>query len=206
MDQMKIYGYMLSNGLIALCGALLTQNNGYADLNSWDRYHRHWPGFCHHCRSDSAQPHHRLAPGISRSWLHPLPHDYLGYLEIPGMDADLVKLFSAILLAVVLFVPEVQVKNPSFSWYGQNSLGGQYDNYLSIQSIHKTLKREPSMKTMSCVAWTWMCRKGIYSIIGGNGAGKSTLMNSLAGTLTVDQGDILLEGKIHQERSSSQAS
>ena len=34
VDQMKIYGYMLSNGLIALCGALLTQNNGYADLNS----------------------------------------------------------------------------------------------------------------------------------------------------------------------------
>lgn len=34
VDQMKSYGYMLSNGLIALCGALLTQNNGYADLNS----------------------------------------------------------------------------------------------------------------------------------------------------------------------------
>ncbi|MGZ7184173.1 ABC transporter permease subunit, partial [Streptococcus pyogenes] len=28
VDHMKIYGYMLSNGLIALCGALLTQNNG----------------------------------------------------------------------------------------------------------------------------------------------------------------------------------
>lgn len=34
VDNMKIYGYMISNGLIALCGALLTQNNGYADLNS----------------------------------------------------------------------------------------------------------------------------------------------------------------------------
>lgn len=33
-DQMKIMGYMLSNGLIALCGALLCQNNGYADLNA----------------------------------------------------------------------------------------------------------------------------------------------------------------------------
>ncbi|CRH89788.1 putative peptide ABC transport ATP-binding protein [Chlamydia trachomatis] len=33
------------------------------------------------------------------------------------------------------------------------------------------------------------------SIIGGNGAGKSTLMNSLAGALTVDKGDILLDGK-----------
>lgn len=56
----------------------------------------------------------------------------LAILEIPGMDTDLVKLFSAILLAVVLFVPEVQkkIQNPSFNWYGQNSLGGQYDNYF----------------------------------------------------------------------------
>ncbi len=33
VDRMKILGYMLSNGLIALSGALLAQNNGYADLN-----------------------------------------------------------------------------------------------------------------------------------------------------------------------------
>ncbi|MGC3549512.1 ATP-binding cassette domain-containing protein, partial [Enterococcus faecium] len=33
------------------------------------------------------------------------------------------------------------------------------------------------------------------TIFGGNGAGKSTLLNSIAGTLTVDQGQILLNGK-----------
>lgn len=33
-DNMKLIGYMLSNGCIALSGALLSQNNGYADLNS----------------------------------------------------------------------------------------------------------------------------------------------------------------------------
>ncbi|MGL5900803.1 MAG: ABC transporter permease [Lactobacillaceae bacterium] len=31
---MKILGYMISNGCIALSGALLAQNNGFADLNS----------------------------------------------------------------------------------------------------------------------------------------------------------------------------
>ncbi|MGY3749557.1 ABC transporter permease [Vagococcus acidifermentans] len=30
-NRMKVYGFMLSNGLIALCGALMMQNNGYAD-------------------------------------------------------------------------------------------------------------------------------------------------------------------------------
>lgn len=33
-DNMKIIGYMLSNGCIALAGALLVQNNSFADLNS----------------------------------------------------------------------------------------------------------------------------------------------------------------------------
>jgi putative ABC transport system permease protein len=30
---MKIIGYMLSNGLISLSGALIAQNNGYADIS-----------------------------------------------------------------------------------------------------------------------------------------------------------------------------
>lgn len=32
-NGMKVIGYMLSNGLIALSGALLAQNNGYADIS-----------------------------------------------------------------------------------------------------------------------------------------------------------------------------
>ncbi|MDK6687696.1 ABC transporter permease, partial [Aerococcus sp. UMB8623] len=31
-DQMKLVGLMLSNGLIALSGAIICQNNGYADI------------------------------------------------------------------------------------------------------------------------------------------------------------------------------
>ena len=33
-DNMKLIGYMISNGCIALSGSLLAQNNGFADLNS----------------------------------------------------------------------------------------------------------------------------------------------------------------------------
>ena len=32
-DSMVIVGLMLSNGIVALCGALIAQNNGYADIN-----------------------------------------------------------------------------------------------------------------------------------------------------------------------------
>lgn len=33
-DLMKLLGYMLSNGCVALSGALIAQNNGFSDLNS----------------------------------------------------------------------------------------------------------------------------------------------------------------------------
>lgn len=33
-DKMTVLGLMLSNGMIALAGAILSQNNGYADVNS----------------------------------------------------------------------------------------------------------------------------------------------------------------------------
>lgn len=32
-DRMTILGLMLSNGLVALCGSLISQNNGYADIS-----------------------------------------------------------------------------------------------------------------------------------------------------------------------------
>lgn len=67
---------------------------------------------------------------------------------------------------------------------------------LSIQSIHKTFEAGTINENHVLRGMELDVQEGDFiSIIGGNGAGKSTLMNSLAGTLTVDQGDILLEGK-----------
>lgn len=67
---------------------------------------------------------------------------------------------------------------------------------LSIQSIHKTFEAGTINENHVLRGLNLDVQEGDFiSIIGGNGAGKSTLMNSLAGTLSVDQGDILLEGK-----------
>lgn len=110
VDHMKIYGYMLSNGLIALCGALLTQNNGYADLNSGTG--TIVIGLASVIIAEvilrNLSIGWRLASVVLGSVLYRMI--ILAILEIPGMDADLVKLFSAILLATVLFVPELQKK------------------------------------------------------------------------------------------------
>ncbi|MET3643909.1 ABC transporter permease [Streptococcus gallinaceus] len=110
VDRMKIYGYMLSNSLIALCGALLTQNNGYADLNSGTG--TIVIGLASVIIAEviirNLSIGWRLASVVLGSILYRLI--ILAILEIPCMDADLVKLFSAILLATVLFVPELQKK------------------------------------------------------------------------------------------------
>lgn len=109
-DAMKILGYALSNGLVALCGALLAQNNGYADINSGvgtiviglasiilaEVLVRDLPlGW-------------RLVTIVVGSILYRLI--LLTILSLPFVDADMVKLFSALLLAIVLYVPEVQKK------------------------------------------------------------------------------------------------
>lgn len=110
VDKMKIYGYMLSNGLIALCGALLTQNNGYADLNSGTG--TIVIGLASVIIAEVILRNLRIGWRLLSVVLGSVVYRLiiLAILEIPGMDADLVKLFSALLLAVVLFVPELQKK------------------------------------------------------------------------------------------------
>lgn len=107
-DQMKIMGYMLSNGLIALCSALLCQNNGYADLNAG--VGTIVIGLASIIIAEvmirQLSIGWRLASIVLGSIVYRLI--ILAILAIPGMDADLVKLFSAMLLAAVLFVPELQ--------------------------------------------------------------------------------------------------
>ncbi|HEL0221114.1 TPA: ATP-binding cassette domain-containing protein [Streptococcus equi subsp. zooepidemicus] len=67
---------------------------------------------------------------------------------------------------------------------------------LSIKAIHKTFEAGTINENHVLRGLSLDIEEGDFiSVIGGNGAGKSTLMNTLAGTLAFDQGDILLEGK-----------
>ena len=78
-NRNKVLGLMISNGLVALSGALLAQYQGFADTQRSTVLHRHRPGRRHHRRS-AAQPHlpqlcaqarlggggqHRLLPCLS---------------------------------------------------------------------------------------------------------------------------------------------
>ncbi|AUC46117.1 ABC transporter permease protein [Streptococcus pneumoniae SP9-BS68] len=104
VNTMKIVGYMISNGLIALCGSLFAQNDGFSDVTSGT-------GTIVVGLSSEVLIHdltiggHLLSIGIGAIVYRLI---ILNIYEIPNLDQNLVRLFNAILLALVLFAPELQ--------------------------------------------------------------------------------------------------
>ena len=108
VDTMKIVGYMISNGLIALCGSLFAQNDGFSDVTSGTGTIVVGLSAVINCRSFDTRLDHWKPLVIHRNWCYCLSFDYLNIYEIPNLDQNLVRLFNAILLALVLFAPELQ--------------------------------------------------------------------------------------------------
>ena len=109
VDRMKILGYMISNGLIALSGALLAQNNGYADMNMGTGTIVN--GLAAIILAEVIV---KYLPLGKRLWsivvgavLYRL---VLVMILAMNVDAQMLKLASAILLAIILYVPEVRQK------------------------------------------------------------------------------------------------
>lgn len=109
VDRMKILGYMVSNGLIALSGALLAQNNGYADMNMGTGTIVN--GLAAIILAEVIV---KYLPLGKRLWsivigavLYRL---VLVIILAMNVDAQMLKLASAILLAIILYVPEIRSK------------------------------------------------------------------------------------------------
>lgn len=78
---------------------------------------------------------------------------------------------------------------------------------LTLSNIHKTFEKGTVNENHVLRGLGLEIEQGDFiSVIGGNGAGKSTLMNSIAGVVTVDEGDILLEGESIRKASVAQRS
>ena len=78
---------------------------------------------------------------------------------------------------------------------------------LSLQQIHKTFEKGTVNENHVLRGLDLDIEQGDFiSVIGGNGAGKSTLMNSIAGVLRIDEGDILLEGQSIKKASVDERS
>ena len=109
VDRMKILGYMISNGLIALAGSLLAQNNGYADMNMGTGTIVN--GLASIILAEVIVKYlplgKRLWSIVLGSILYRL---VLVIILAMNVDAQMLKLASAILLAVILYVPEIRNK------------------------------------------------------------------------------------------------
>lgn len=67
---------------------------------------------------------------------------------------------------------------------------------LTLENIHKTFEAKTPNENHVLKGIDLKVEKGDFiTIIGGNGAGKSTFLNSIAGSLLVDQGAIKIEDK-----------
>ena len=109
VDRMKILGYMVSNGLIALAGSLLAQNNGYADMNMGTGTIVN--GLASIILAEVIVKYlplgKRLWSIVLGSVLYRL---VLVIILAMNVDAQMLKLASAILLALILYVPEIRNK------------------------------------------------------------------------------------------------
>ncbi|QGZ28232.1 ABC transporter permease [Streptococcus ruminicola] len=109
VDRMKILGYMISNGLIALAGSLLAQNNGYADMNMGTGTIVN--GLASIILAEVIVKYlplgKRLWSIVLGSILYRL---VLVIILAMNVDAQMLKLASAVLLALILYVPEIRNK------------------------------------------------------------------------------------------------
>ena len=109
VDRMKILGYMIGNGLIALSGALLAQNNGYADLNMG--VGTIVIGLASIILAEVIIKHlplgKRLWSLVLGSVIYRL---IIVFILTTDIEAQMIKLVSAILLAGILYIPELRNK------------------------------------------------------------------------------------------------
>ena len=67
---------------------------------------------------------------------------------------------------------------------------------LELKNIHKTFNPGTVNAKTALAGLDLTLNDGDFvTVIGGNGAGKSTMLNVIAGTIAVDEGQILLDGK-----------
>lgn len=78
---------------------------------------------------------------------------------------------------------------------------------IQLQHVFKYFKRQHSDKTIGLNDIHLTINAGeIVALIGTNGAGKSTLFNSLTGNISIDSGDILINGQSIKKLSKKQLS
>ena len=175
IETMKVIGLGISNGIVALAGGLMTQFQGTADV-SMGR------GaiviglaaivigeiLCDAIFSKGCNFAVKLCFIIFGGIVYYAVMVVILWLKLDPND---LKLFTAIIVAIFLAIPEIKNVSKTF-------------NPGTINEKHALSNLSLSLNDGDFV-----------TVIGGNGAGKSTLLNAVAGVWPVDSGAILIDGE-----------
>lgn len=188
----KVVGLMLSNGLVALSGALLTQYQGYADVSM----------------GRGAIVIGLAAVIIGEVLFGKIFHNFatkliavsigaiIYYIVMQvvlwlGLPTNYLKLLTALVVAMFLAVPHW--KSQLFTARSARKGGGS--RMLDINHIAKTFNPGLITEKRALADVDLHLAEGDFvTMIGGNGAGKSTTLNAVAGTFMVDRGSIVIDG------------
>lgn len=187
----KVVGLMLSNGLVALSGALLTQYQGYADVSM---------GRGAIVIGLAAVIIGEVLFGkIFRNFATKLIAVSIGaiiyYIVMQvvlwlGLPTNYLKLLTALVVAMFLAVPHWRA-----SFLPPAALERGRSRMLDINHIAKTFNPGLITEKRALADVDLHLAEGDFvTMIGGNGAGKSTTLNAVAGTFMVDRGSIVIDG------------
>ena len=197
-----VLGLMLSNGLVALSGALLAQYQGSSDINMGR-------GaiviglaaviigevmFGKVFRNIGAR---LLAVSIGARLLAVSIGAIVYYIVLQivlqiGLNTNDLKLITALIVALFLTLSYLNLKKTAASPSAPQRK--EWSSMLELKDLHKTFNPGTVNAKTALDGLSLTLRDGEFvTVIGGNGAGKSTMLNA-AGTLSVDSGEVHLDG------------
>ncbi len=188
-----VLGLAVSNGLVALSGALLSQYQGFADVGMGRGAIVIGLAAVIIGEAVFGRIFHNFALKLVSVSLGAIIYYIVIQLVLTlGFDANLLKLLSASVVAVFLAVP--YWKGKYFSKPRQERQR-RVQKMLEIQNVSKTFNAGTVNEKTALNGLNLKLNEGDFvTVIGGNGAGKSTMLNAVAGVWPVDEGKILIDG------------
>ena len=189
-----VLGLMVSNGLVALSGALLSQYQGFADVSMGRGAIVIGLAAVIIGETIFGRIFHNFALKLVSVSIGAVVYYIVLQLVLTlGFDANLLKLLSAAVVAIFLAVP--YWKGKYFSKPVPKRPRRRNSPMLDIQNIYKTFNPGTVNDKTALNGLSLHLDEGDFvTVIGGNGAGKSTMLNAVAGVWPVDEGKIMIDG------------
>ncbi len=192
VENMVVLGLAVSNGLVALSGALLAQYQGFADVQMgigmvvW--------GLASIIIGEALVGVRQLGLIITGAVMGSVLFRLLVAIALRGgLNPNDLKLVTAVFVFLALVLPGLVTRLEQRQ--AQAPGGGAVARCSRSTPIRKTFNPDTPNEVRALQGVNLALDEGTFVVvIGTNGSGKSTLLNALAGSFIVDEGSIVLDG------------